>query len=135
MSEIEGQTPAPQTPGPAPIPPQGASTVPPQPQPTMPPNPMPQPGFVPEPSLTGGLKFGYFALGFLGNLLGVLVAWLINADRHPAIKASAVKWALVGFACTFLIGIFLAVSVAGIFGAIATAAIGGGHYASGLYCY
>lgn len=93
-----------------------------------------QPGYAPAPvqppvpQLTGGMKFGYFAVGFLGNLLGILIAWLINADKHPAIRNAAIKWSVVGFAATFVIGIVLVIAVAGMIGALFTA-IGAGVYA------
>lgn len=85
----------------------------------------PQPALVPQ--LTGGMKFGYFALGFLGNLLGILIAWLINADKHPAIRNSAIKWSVVGFACTFVIGILIGIAVMGFIGTV-VAAVGAGAY-------
>ena len=73
------------------------------------------------------MKFGYFALGFLGNLLGILVSWLINADKHPAIRNAAIKWSAIGFAATFVIGIVVAVALVGMIGAF-VAAIGAGAY-------
>lgn len=79
------------------------------------------------PQLTGGMKFGYFALGFLGNLLGILIAWLINADKHPEIRNSAIKWSVVGFACTFVIGILISIAIMGFIGTL-VAAVGAGAY-------
>ena len=100
--------------------------------PTMPPQGAPYgqpcaPFQPPAPELTGGMKFGYFALGFLGNLLGILVSWLINADKHPAIRNAAIKWSAIGFAATFVIGIVVAVALVGMIGAF-VAAIGAGAY-------
>ena len=100
--------------------------------PTMPPQGVPYgqpcaPFQPPAPELTGGMKFGYFALGFLGNLLGILVSWLINADKHPAIRNAAIKWSAIGFAATFVIGIVVAVALVGMIGAF-VAAIGAGAY-------
>lgn len=114
--------------GSGPIPPQSGSPIPPQAG--------AYPGFAPEPQLTGGLKFGYFLLGFLGNLFGIVVAWVVNADKHPAIKSSAVKWSLVGFACTFVVGILVSIAFAGFVGAVVAAAAGGGqHYAYSSMCF
>lgn len=117
------------------VPPAGAAPIPPQSGQPIPPQAGGYPGFVPEPQLSGGLKFGYFLLGFLGNLFGIVVAWLINADKHPAIKGSAVKWSIVGFACTFVVGILIALAFAGFIGAVVAAAAGGGHYAYGTMCF
>lgn len=92
----------------------------------------PQPGYMPVqppvPQLTGGMKFGYFALGFLGNLLGIVVSWLINADKHPAVRNDAIKWSVIGFAATFVIGIVIFIALIGMFSALATA-VGAGAYA------
>lgn len=49
------------------------------------------------PSLSGGAKFGYGALGFFFMLIGVLIAWLVNKDKAPAIKKSAMVSSVVGF--------------------------------------
>lgn len=91
-----------------------------------------QPGYMPVqppvPRLTGGMKFGYFALGFLGNLLGIVVSWLINADKHPAVRNDAIKWSVIGFVATFVIGIVIFIALIGMFSALATA-VGVGAYA------
>lgn len=49
------------------------------------------------PSLSGGAKFGYGVLGFFFMLIGVLIAWLVNKDKAPAIKKSAIVSSVVGF--------------------------------------
>ena len=51
----------------------------------------------PQPFLSGGMKFGYGALGFLMGLVGILLAWLINAGKHPTISQSALISSVVGF--------------------------------------
>ncbi|MEF9842032.1 MAG: spore coat protein SP96, partial [Raoultibacter sp.] len=101
-------TPPPSAPeqAPAPAPEQASAPTPaptpmPQPQPVMPPQ-QPQYGQpVAMPALlfqlTGGMKFGYFALGFLMSLPGLLIAWLINVDKFPKVKSDALKFALIGF--------------------------------------
>lgn len=54
------------------------------------------------PALSAGAKFGYGALGFVLMLIGVLIAWLINKDKAPAAKKSAVVSSVVGMAIGFV---------------------------------
>lgn len=117
------------------VPPAGSGSVPPQPGQPVPPFAGGRPGYAPEPQLTGGLKFGYFLLGFLGNLFGIVVSWLVNADKHPAIKSSAIKWSVIGFVCTFVVGILLSIAFAGFVGAVLAAVAGGGHYYASGMCF
>lgn len=46
--------------------------------------------------LSGGAKFGYFALGFFLALIGVLITWLVNKDKEQALKSSAIKFSVIG---------------------------------------
>jgi hypothetical protein len=49
--------------------------------------------------LSGGNKFGYFALGFFLGVVGVLIAWLTNKDKpieKPAIKMSVIGLVVSG---------------------------------------
>ena len=48
-----------------------------------------------------GFHLGGFALGFLLNIIGVLIAYLINDDY----KKNRVKWAWIG--CSVILGILL----------------------------
>ncbi|WP_101721043.1 hypothetical protein [Eggerthella timonensis] len=67
------------------------------------------------PSLSGGAKFGYGALGFFLMLIGVLVAWLVNKDKAPAVKKSAIVSSVVGMAIGLVAWIaFYAVVFAGV---------------------
>lgn len=67
------------------------------------------------PALSGGAKFGYGALGFFLMLIGVLVAWLVNKDKAPAVKKSAIVSSAVGMAIGIVAWIALyAVVFAGI---------------------
>lgn len=70
--------------------------------------------------LTGGMKFGWAAAGFLMGPVAILLAWLTNAHNFPEAKNAAVKFSLFGF----LAQILLWVLVAGLFGCATCAAIG-----------
>lgn len=74
-----------------------------------------QPTFMPTQATMGvstlpstGAKVGYFALGFLVNLIGVLIAWLISKDKGEATKSIALKFSLVGFVVALVLSIVLA---------------------------
>lgn len=58
-----------------------------------------------ERELTGSQKVGFFFLGFLGGIVGILAASLmnINAPYRP----EGTKMAALGFATALLIGILL----------------------------
>lgn len=111
------------------VPPTGqvppAGQVPPQqpfgPAPAVPPQPMPQnmPG-MPLLYLTGGMKFGWAALGFFLGPLAILVAWLTNAHNFPQAKSEAVKFSLIGFLVSIVGWILLLM----LFGFTTCAAIG-----------
>ncbi|MDR0513829.1 MAG: hypothetical protein LBG81_01530 [Coriobacteriaceae bacterium] len=61
--------------------------------------------------LSGGAKVGYFALGFLLGLIGVLIAFLVNKDKEQKIKSDALKFSIIGLVVTFVLGIVLSVTV------------------------
>lgn len=115
-------SPAGQVPPTGQVPPAGQ--VPPQqpfgPAPAVPPQPIPQnmPG-MPLLYLTGGMKFGWAALGFLVGPIAILVAWLTNAHNFPQAKSEAVKFSLIGFLISIM-GWFLLLML---FGFTACAAI------------
>lgn len=52
-------------------------------------------------NLTGGVKFGYVALGFFLGLIGVLIAWLI--ERGKPAKREAIKFSVIGFVISVVI--------------------------------
>lgn len=84
--------------------------------------PMPQPAPAygqPLVQLTGGQKFGWFAVGFLGNIIGMLLAWLVNVDKAPQAKSDAIKFAVIGF----VVAIALDVILVFVMGAAFTAAM------------
>lgn len=67
------------------------------------------------PALSGGAKLGYGALGFFLMLIGVLVAWLVNKDKAPSVKKSAIVSSVVGMAVGLVAWIaFYALVLAGI---------------------
>lgn len=60
-----------------------------------------------EKKLSGGAKFGYGALGFFLMLIGVLITWLVNKDKLPATKKSAITCSVVGMVIGFIAWIVL----------------------------
>ena len=91
------------------------------PAPAVPPQPMPQNmSGMPLLYLTGGMKFGWAALGFFLGPLAILVAWLTNAHNFPQAKSEAVKFSLIGFLVSIVGWILLLM----LFGFTACAAIG-----------
>lgn len=84
----------------APVPPQPAYAAP-QPMPQPMPQPVPQPMYAPpmQPlmQLSGGMKFGWFVIGALMGIPGMLLAWLTNVSAYPQVKSDAVKFAVIGF--------------------------------------
>lgn len=59
------------------------------------------------PTLSGGAKFGYGALGFFFMLIGVLITWLVNKDKAPAVKKSAIVSSAVGFVIGLVVWVVL----------------------------
>jgi hypothetical protein len=57
-----------------------------------------QPVAAPAPltQLSGGMKFGWFVIGVLVGIPGILIAWLANVDKFPQVKAEAVKFSAIG---------------------------------------
>lgn len=143
----ENNAPQPQ-PAPQPVPePQPASQPQPAPQP-MPqaaPQPQPQqpygqpyqqPVYAPAPlmQLTGGMKFGWLVIGALMGIPGIVLAWLVNADKTPQVKSDALKFAIIGFVIWIVLGILLSLAITGMVTAVVAGAmgtVGGGyHYGS-----
>lgn len=134
MNKNEQGTPMPATPET----PQVPVTPQPQPQPQPQQPPMPQqvpvqpmyqqapPVYVPAPltQLTGGMKFGWFVVGALLSVPGIVIAWLTNADKHPDVKNGAVKWSLIGFAVWIVLGFLFALLFTGMLMTAMAAAVG-----------
>lgn len=136
--------------GPAPAPGEPAAPVPPAqpqpnpyaqpqpyaPQPYNPPAYQPAPGPAPLMQLTGGMKFGWFVVGALMGIPGMIIAWLVNVDKMPQVKSDAIKWAVIGFVVWivlgliigFFVGMAFTALIAGAVGSIDPSSYGYGHY-------
>jgi hypothetical protein len=62
-----------------------------------------------QQQLSGGAKAGYFFLGFFLFVIGILIAWLVNKDKEPAIRNGAIKLAVIGAIVEFVLGIIFSV--------------------------
>ncbi len=71
----------------------------------------------PLTKLTGGMKFGWFVIGALLGIPGILIAWLANADKFAQVKNEAIKFSVIGMiiwavlwvaACMIFLGIIVA---------------------------
>lgn len=105
-----------------------------QPQPQQPqqppmyaPQPQPQPVYPSAPlmQLTGGMKFGWLVVGLLIGIPGVVIAWLVNVDKMPQVKSDAVKFSLIGFAISIVLGLLFGFAIGGLFVAMLSSAMGG----------
>jgi len=79
----------------------------------------------PLTQLSGGMKFGWLVVGFLLGIPGMVIAWLVNVDKHPQVKKDAVLWSVIGFAISVVLALIFTVAFAGI---IAAAITQGGYY-------
>ena len=75
--------------------------------------------------LTGGLKFGWLLIGLFMGIPGMLLAWLVTADKHPQVKHDAIMWSGIGFAIAVVFAIITCVAVAGLMAAAISAASSG----------
>ena len=100
-------------------------------------NAVPHEPFTPDPTvanpyeysfvqLTGGMKFGWLVVGMFLSIPGMVLAWLVNADKHPQVKKDAIVWSVIGFAINVVFTILAIVVSLGIM----AAAVGhyGGYY-------
>lgn len=94
----------------------------------------PQPGYAQTPpiyyqpapleKLTGGMKFGWFAVSFLVGIAGIILAWLVNVDKAPQVKSDAMKWSIVGAVASIVFSLlYMTVVFGGIMG-VATSTLG-----------
>ncbi len=118
----------------APVPPQQPPVGQPVSQPHPPAYQAPQPVYAPAPlvQLTGGMKFGWFVVGALLGIGGIVLSWLVNADKLPQVKSDALKWTIIGFAVWVVLGIVLSMMFAGMIAAMIGAA-GASSYGYGNY--
>ena len=68
--------------------------------------------------LTGGQKFGWFLIGLLMSIPGILIAWLTNGDSAPQVRSSAVKFAVIGFVIEIVGAILTGVIIGGAFAVV-----------------
>lgn len=87
---------------------------------------MPQQAYGPAPlmQLTGGMKFGWLVVGALMGIPGIVLAWLVNADKVPQVKNDALKFAIIGFAIWIVLGIVLSLAITGMVTAVVAGAMG-----------
>ena len=80
--------------------------------------------------LTGGMKFGWLCVGLLLGIPGMIIAWLVTADKHEQVKHDAIMWSVIGFAINFVFSLIAVVAFTGIMAAaIQSVASGyGGYY-------
>lgn len=93
-----------------------------------------QPVYAPTPlvQLTGGMKFGWFVVGALLGIGGIVLSWLVNVDKLPQVKSDALKWTIIGFVVWIVLGIILSMVFAGMIAAMIGAA-GASSYGYGNY--
>lgn len=98
-----------QTPPPAAgfVPPAG-QMPPQQPMPGSLVNPMPG---MPLTELTGGMKVGWAALGFLLGPAGILIAWLVNVTSHPEVKSGAIKFSVIGCVIVLALAVLMGILI------------------------
>ena len=125
--------PACDAPEPAQQPPTGQQ-MPPQQQPYQAPQPgyqpQPQPMYMPAPlmQLTGGMKFGWFVVGALMGIPGIVISWLVNVDKLPQVKSEALKWTIIGFVVWIVLGILISLAIGGMITALVAGAMGSAGY-------
>ena len=74
--------------------------------------------------LTGGMKFGWFVVGALLGIGGIVVAWLANVDKMPQVKNDAIKFSIIGFAVWVVLGIVISLVIGGMVTAAVVGAAG-----------
>ncbi|MBC2888282.1 spore coat protein SP96 [Gordonibacter massiliensis (ex Traore et al. 2017)] len=132
-SEPVAQPVPPAQPQPQPQQPPMGQQMPPQqpyqaPQPTY--QPQPQPMYMPAPlmQLTGGMKFGWFVVGALMGIPGIVISWLVNVDKLPQVKSDALKWTIIGFVVWIVLGILIGLAIGGMITAMVAGAMGTAGY-------
>ena len=96
----------------------------------------PQPGYQPQPlympaplmQLTGGMKFGWFVVGALMGIPGIVISWLVNVDKLPQVKSEALKWTIIGFVVWIVLGILISLAIGGMITALVAGAMGSAGY-------
>lgn len=81
--------------------------------------------------LTGGMKFGWFVVGALLGIGGIVVSWLVNVDKAPQVKSEALKWTIIGFVVWIVLGIVMSMIIGGMITTMIAGALG--SYGYGYY--
>ena len=92
--------------------------------------PQQQPMYMPAPlmQLTGGMKFGWFVVGALMGIPGIVISWLVNVDKLPQVKSEALKWTIIGFVVWIVLGILISLAIGGMITALVAGAMGSAGY-------
>lgn len=111
--------------------PQPAQPAQPQ-QPASAANAVPPQVVIPAPltKLTGGMKFGWFVIGALLGIPGILIAWLANVDKFTQVKNDAIKFSAIGMAVWVVLWVLMCL---GFLGAVIAAVAGSGNTGSSYY--
>ncbi len=86
----------------------------------------------PLTKLSGGMKFGWFIVGALVGIPGILIAWLANVDKYPQVKTDAVKFAIIGFVIWALLWVLFCMGLLGLAAGL-SASSGSATYSYGMY--
>ena len=78
--------------------------------------------------LTGGMKFGWFVVGALMGIPGIVISWLVNVDKLPQVKSEALKWTIIGFVVWIVLGILISLAIGGMITALVAGAMGSAGY-------
>gem|GEM_PF-2470481 len=62
-----------------------------------------------QKSISGGWKFGYFVIGFLFSVYGILIVWLLEKEK-PYFK-EAFKFTIIGFVIAIVLAIIFSIIV------------------------
>lgn len=90
---------------------------------------------IPAPltKLTGGMKFGWFVVGALLGIPGILIAWLANADRFAQVKNDAIKFSAIGMAVWAVLWVVVCLMFLGVVAAATVHSGGTSSYYYGSY--
>ena len=77
------------------------------------------------------MKFGWFVVGALMGIPGIVISWLVNVDKLPQVKSEALKWTIIGFVVWIVLGILISLAIGGMITALVAGAMG----SAGSYGY
>ena len=75
------------------------------------------------------MKFGWFVVGALVGIPGILIAWLANVDKFPQVKSDAIKFSVIGLVVWAVLWVLASLAFLG----VVAAALSG--YSSGYSGY